>query len=397
MNLAVQGKPVVLRFGVLEGEELTTHDATTATPTAAVAAFWRMLGAAERDSEHPLGVALAAFATTKPSGAVTSGLGLTDLPSPTDTTAVPGKGLTCTIDGARVVAGSASWVLSQVGQEGGAAEEVVRAEVAAMKARGLTVVGLAVNGSLRGIVGLADHPRPEAAATVAALQARGVEVWMVTGDNPATAAAVGASVGIPSNRVLGGVLPGGKSSIVKRLQAGCSIADVAAAATDTAPSAVAASSAGQPARRRARVAMVGDGVNDSPALAQADVGIAIGGGTDIAVEAAQVVLMRDDLRSVLVALQLSAATMMRVRMNFVWAFVYNLIMMPLAAGVFFPFLQLSVPPAVAGFSELLSSVPVIVFSLLLNRFRPSLPPITGKAAATETASSSTANPLLQSV
>lgn len=178
----------------------------------------------------------------------------------------------------------------------------------ALEARAVTVVFFARRGGgeVEGLVGVADAPKPDARAAVSALRAAGLDVWMASGDNAATAVAVGGLVGIPADHVLAGLKPADKVALVRRLQAG--------------------SGAAHGSRARAQlVAMVGDGVNDAPALAQADLGIALGAGTDIAVDAAGMVLMRDQLLAVAAGIELSRATFGRIRLNFVWALGFNLI------------------------------------------------------------------------
>lgn len=299
----------------------------------------RLLGTAERSSEHPLARAVVAFAEETIARASQQPA---QLGQPQGSKACPGRGLECSVDGKRVRVGKVGWF-----EEGTAGLSTrMQAEVARMSGDGATVVGIASEGQVLGIVGLADVERPEAAATIAALHQAGVEVWMASGDQQTTANVIAARVGVPPNQVLGGVLPADKAAHVSLLQ-----------------------------RRGKVVAMVGDGVNDSVALATADVGVGMGGGTDIALEAAEVVLLRSDLRDLLAAMQLSEATMRRIKWNFAWAFAYNVIAMPMAAGVFFPFLHWQIPVAAAGLSEVLSSVPVVLFSLLIGRFRPHLPTV----------------------
>ena len=219
------------------------------------------------------------------------------LSDPTEVEVVPGYGLKCLVNGKAVLVGRLKWLrASSSGKQKLHMSAPLAAEVERLKKEALTVVGFAMGGRLQGVVGLADKLRAESVATVAALQQLTGEVWLVTGDNPNTAAAVAAEVGIRPQHTMGGVLPKDKAKMVSLLQ-----------------------------KRGLKVIMIGDGVNDSPALAQADVGVAIGGGTDIACEAAAVVLMRDDLRAIIAAVQLSRATMYRVRVNFVWAFLYNIV------------------------------------------------------------------------
>lgn len=170
---------------------------------------------------------------------------------------------------------------------------------------------------------------------------QGVQCHLLTGDNWRTARAVARQLSLPSQHVSAEVLPAGKAGVVTDLQ---SVGKV--------------------------IAMVGDGINDSPALAAADVGMAIGSGTDIAVEAADYVLMRDDLEHVLVALDLSRKTFRRIQWNFVWAMGYNVVMIPIAAGTLYPFFRLQMPPWVAGGCMVFSSVSVVLSSLLLRRYRP---------------------------
>jgi Cu2+-exporting ATPase len=205
-------------------------------------------------------------------------------------------------------------------------------EAARLASGGRTVVHVARAGRLIGLIAIADKPRPTSAATVAALQAAGVKVAMLTGDNQATAERIGRELKI--DIVLADVLPGQKVEKVKELQA-----------------------------QGHRVGMVGDGINDAPALTQADLGFAIGAGTDVAIESADVVLMRSDPFDVVKAIRLSRATLRKMHQNLWWAAGYNVIAFPLAAGVFYPFL---LSPEIAALSMSGSSVIVAVNALMLK-------------------------------
>jgi len=209
-------------------------------------------------------------------------------------------------------------------------------EMERLAAAGKTAVAVSVDGQPAGAIGIADTVKPEAAAAVRRLVAMGIEVWMITGDNRRTAERVARQAGI--QQVLAEVLPDGKAAEVRKLQA-----------------------AGK------KVAMVGDGINDAPALAQADVGIAIGSGTDIAKEAASITLMRGDLNGVPGALDLARRTMRVIRQNLFWAFAYNAIGIPIAAGVLYPFTGWLLSPVVASAAMALSSVTVVTNSLRLKR------------------------------
>lgn len=343
------GKPVVRTFARARGSgvELRSAEELAAGKRLSPRSveLLRLIGTAERGSEHPLARAMVAFAEEELERATGQA---PQLGQPQNAKAKPGHGMVCTVDGVEVRIGKVGWF--EQGTRG--LSDRMNKEIAAMTTAGVTVVGVASGGKVQAVIGLADVARPESAATVAALHAAGIEVWMASGDHQATAAAVAKQVGIPAQQVLGGVLPAEKADHVRLLQSHGRV-----------------------------VAMVGDGVNDSVALAAADVGVGMGGGSDIAMEAAEVVLLRSDLRDLLSAIQLSKATMHRIKWNFAWAFVYNLVAMPFAAGVFFPFLHWQIPVAVAGLSEVLSSVPVVFFSLLLSRFRPQLPGVQPSTAA----------------
>ncbi|KAJ9512813.1 hypothetical protein QJQ45_029040, partial [Haematococcus lacustris] len=226
------------------------------------------------------------------------------------------------------------------------AAEVEHGVVRSLEEGGHTCVLVAVDGQLAAVLAVSDPLKPEAPAVVAALQSQGIHVCMVTGDNARTAHAVASQAGIGA--VFAEVLPAGKAARVKDLQASGQV-----------------------------VAMVGDGVNDSPALAAADLGIAVGSGTDIAMEAAQYVLMRDDLADVVTALDVSRVTFNRIRLNYLWAMLYNVLMIPVAAGVLYPAFRFQLPPWVAGFCMAFSSVSVVLSSLALRRYRrPVLPQVT---------------------
>jgi Cu+-exporting ATPase len=205
---------------------------------------------------------------------------------------------------------------------------------------GKTVIALAADNGLVGVIALRDEPRPEASALLQRLRALHVETTMLTGDNQQTANAVAAQLGI--EHVVAGVAPGDKAAEVERLRAD------------------------------RRVAMVGDGINDAPALAQADLGIAVGAGTDVAIETADVVLMGSRLSTVADALELGRAAMRIIKQNLFWAFAYNVIGIPIAAGVLYPFTGWLLSPVIASAAMALSSVSVVTNSLRLRRFKPSV-------------------------
>lgn len=241
--------------------------------------------------------------------------------------AVPGQGVSALVDGRTVLVGTARFL-----RERGVTVTPGEEEAAALEAAGKTVVFLAIDGRLAGLIALADRPRPEAAAVVRALRERGLRVVLLTGDNARTARAIAREVGIDDVRAE--ILPDLKVAVVQELRG-----------------------AGQV------VAMVGDGINDAPALAQADVGIAMGSGADVALEAGDVVLVRPDLRGFLVTLELGRRTLATIRWNLFWAFAYNTILIPVAAvGLLNPIL--------AGLAMALSSVFVVTNSLRLRRFTP---------------------------
>jgi Cu+-exporting ATPase len=214
---------------------------------------------------------------------------------------------------------------------------MARAEV--LEADGKTVMFVAVDRAPAGLIAVADTLKDHAAEAVQQLHRLGLETVMITGDNRPTAEAIARQVGI--DWVLAEVLPQDKAREVKNLQA-----------------------------QGKKVAMVGDGVNDAPALAQAQVGMAIGSGTDVAKETGDVILIKDDVRDVVVALEVARATMRKVRQNLFWAFVYNSLGIPLAAGLFYPFMALIISPELAGLLMAVSSVTVTLNTLLLKRFRP---------------------------
>jgi Cu+-exporting ATPase len=212
-----------------------------------------------------------------------------------------------------------------------------------------TPIYVALDGVLMGLITVADPVRLEAAAAVAGLNRRGIDTWLVTGDVLAVGQAVARAVGIPVDHVVAEVRPEGKVEFIKQLQA-----------------------------RSNKVAMVGDGINDAPALAQADLGVAIGTGTDVAMEASDVTLVGGDPRLVATAISLSAQTMRIIRQNLFWAFAYNVILIPVAMGVLYPFTGMLLDPILAAAAMAFSSVSVVTNSLRLRRFRPPVPGIMDK-------------------
>jgi Cu+-exporting ATPase len=279
----------------------------------AEAELLRLAASAERYSEHPMGRAIVehALALAMP------------LYESANFRALTGHGVEARVNGHDVTVGSLRGPRDLP-------------EMERLAGEGKTAVAVSVDGQPAGAIGIADTVKLEAAAAIDRLNKMGIQVWMITGDNRRTAEAVARQVGI--ERVLAGVLPDAKVAEVRKLQA-----------------------AGK------KVAMVGDGINDAPALAQADVGIAIGTGTDIAKEAASITLMRGDLNGVADALELARRTMRVIRQNLFWAFAYNTIGIPIAAGVLYPFTGWLLSPVLASAAMALSSVTVVTNSLRLKR------------------------------
>jgi Cu+-exporting ATPase len=330
VGTVVCDKTGTLTRGRPEVTEVLPVDGVTPATVLALAA------AVERGSEHPLGEAIAARAATE---------GLV-LPPVEAFEAWPGQGVTARVEGTLVVLGSIRFLAERGIDAGPLAKEAER-----LAAEARTTIVVARDGQVLGLLGVADRLRPEAPATVAALRRRGLEVVMLTGDARATAEVIAREAGI--TRVVADVLPGDKAAEIRRLQA-----------------------AGPP------VAMVGDGINDAPALARADVGVALGTGADVALEAADVTLLSGDLRSLVAAIDLSRATFTVIRQNLGWAFGYNLVLLPVAAGLLYPvFGPGGVPPplrpilgdsgllspVLAGAAMALSSVSVVANSLRLRR------------------------------
>jgi P-type Cu+ transporter len=287
-----------------------------------------LVASAERTSEHPLGEAL--LRAAKERGAA--------IREAEDFAALPGLGVTALVGGRRVLVGNAACLA-----EGGVDDDALAAaqvDAERLSTEGKTPAYVAVDGSFAALLAAADRPKSSSRAAVAELRRMGLEVAMLTGDSRRTAAAVAAAVGI--DRVLAEVRPQDKAAAVKALQA-----------------------------EGRRVAMVGDGINDAPALAQADVGIAVGSGTDVAMESADIVLARSDLMDVPAALGLSAAVMRNIKQNLFWAFGYNVLGIPIAAGALYAFGGPLLDPVVAAAAMSLSSVSVLGNSLRLKRFKAS--------------------------
>ena len=291
----------------------------------------RLAAAVERESEHPLAEAIIARAKT-------AGV---ESPSATGFENVPGHGAVATVDGRRVAVGN-----SRLMQREEIATDGLDAQRGQLAAEGRTVVWVAVDGKATGLIAIADAPRPTSKQAVGALREAGIDVVMLTGDNQATARRIADELGITS--VMAEVLPGQKAEKVAELQ-----------------------------RDGRKVAMVGDGVNDAPALAQADLGIAIGAGTDVAIETADVVLMRSDPLDVPTAFAIGRGTLNKMHQNLAWAVGYNTLALPIAAGVFQPAFGLVLRPEIAALSMSGSSVLVAVNALLLKRLRLPTPSSAG--------------------
>ncbi|MCC4248860.1 MULTISPECIES: heavy metal translocating P-type ATPase [Microbacterium] len=301
-----------------------------------------LAAALERESEHPLAKAIVTYADER------------GIPRRTATAFrnVTGQGAIATVDGQQVVLGNARLMASE-----GIDTSAVDAQQQELANGGRTAIMFAVDGKIAGVIALADAARDTARAAIDALHEQGIEVAMLTGDNKPTAERIASLLGIDT--VIADVLPEDKSAKIAELQ-----------------------KAGK------KVAMVGDGVNDAPALAQADLGIAIGAGTDVAIETADVVLMRSDPLDVAIALKIGKGTLRKMRQNLGWAIGYNAIALPIAAGVFYPAFGIMLTPEIAAISMSGSSVIVAVNALLLKRLRLPAPADPATASTPTTASAS---------
>jgi Cu+-exporting ATPase len=285
-----------------------------------------LAASAEKGSEHPLGEAIVRRAA----------LNHVELMAPERFEAVPGKGIKASIGGKDVIVGTRR-LMEESGVDLGDSKELV----SHIEGEGKTAMLVSSDAQMIGIIGVADVVKDSSAQAIAELKRMGIEVVMMTGDNRRTAEVIGRQLGI--DRVLAEVLPEDKAKQVAKLQAEGKV-----------------------------VAMVGDGVNDAPALAQSNVGIAIGSGTDVAIESGSIVLIKNDLLDVVAAIQLSKRTMRKIRQNLFWAFGYNTAGIPIAAGLLFPFLGVLLPPVVAAGAMAFSSVSVVTNAALLKRYTPEI-------------------------
>ena len=317
------------KTGTLTKGEPSVTDVVNLNPEAFLDSdVLRFAAIAEKQSEHPL-----ASAILKKVREITP-----EIPDPQSFESIPGRGIKASVDGKEVLLGN-----SKLLEENSITiNQDALNKLKELRSQGKTPMILAVNKQPSGIVAAADTIKPSAQETVRALQKMKIEVIMLTGDNKETAQAISDQLGI--RRSFAEVLPTMKSQVIKDLQT----------------------------KEKRHVAMVGDGINDAPALAQADVGIAIGSGSDIAVETGGLILMRDDLRDVVAGIQLSRRTMSKIKQNLFWAFVYNVALIPVAAGLLYVLIGVLLNPILAGVAMALSSVTVLSNSLTLKRFKPKL-------------------------
>jgi Cu+-exporting ATPase len=308
------GQQVTVEFSVLRGEPSVTDIVPLAGATEEEAL--RLAAAVEEGSEHPLGEAIVRAARHR---------GI-ELPKVTGFEAIPGHGIRGEVDGHQVLLGNRR-LLAREGIKTDAAEEAMTR----LEGEGKTTMLVGLDGALAGVIAVADTLKPAAKEAVAALAREKVEVIMFTGDNQRTAPAIACELGIKP--MIAEVLPGDKARVVQDLQ-----------------------------RQGKAVAMVGDGVNDAPALAAADIGIAIGSGADVAKETGGIILIKDDVRDIVLAIRLSRATLRKIKQNLFWAFIYNSVGIPVAA---FGFLS----PIIAAAAMALSSLSVIANSALSKRLK----------------------------
>ncbi len=315
-----QGKPVVTDTASIR--DLVPNSPHIIAPLA----LWRSIGALESNSEHPLAEALLQYARAQ--------IKDSQLPTVKNFEAIAGSGIKGMVENQQIWIGTQRWF-----DEMGINSAVFKAQKEGWEDAGKTVVFVAIERHLQAAIAVADTVKPTSAQAIQTLQKMGIEVVMLTGDNQRTAKAIAKRVGIKN--VLAEVRPDRKAQTIGDLQT----------------------------RSHRVVAMVGDGINDAPALAQADVGMAIGTGTDVAIAASDITLISGDLQGIVTAIQLSRATMQNIQQNLFWALAYNVLGIPLAAGILFPITGWLLNPAIAGAAMAFSSISVVLNALRLKRLK----------------------------
>lgn len=328
-----QGKPIVTDFIRVVPEHALQAISNSIGMQVDQALLW-LLGSLERNSEHPLAAAIVTYIE----GKLEHLLPINSLAQPSDFVAMTGCGASGTISGTITVAAGNRAFAKRHNLFLSADVEALLQE---LEENGKTAVLLGINGMIAAVLGLADELKVEAKASIDYLENHGVEVWMVTGDSQRTAHAIARKLHLSPDRVIAEALPTSKVEHVRSLQA-----------------------------RGLKVAMVGDGVNDSPALAEADVGMSMGAGAEIATEASDMILVSGKVSDVCTALDLSRVIFRRIQMNLLFSMVYNLLSIPLAAGLFFPIFHTRLPPTVAAIAMALSSISVVCSSLALRWYKP---------------------------
>jgi Cu+-exporting ATPase len=288
-------------------------------------------GSAEMGSEHPLGRAIIEEANQR---ALT-------LESPSEFDAIPGKGIKTTIDSKVVLIGNEKLMIDNE-----ISIDYYQSKFEELQHQGITTILVSIDSNVRGIIGISDKIKDQAPYALDKLREMGLEIYMLTGDNKQTALSIGNQLKIDENHILAEVLPNEKALTIQQLQ-------------ESGDNKI--------------IGMVGDGINDAPALAQADVGIAIGSGTDVAIETADIVLMRGDVRNVVSAINLSKKTYRKMITNLFWAFIYNIIGIPIAAGILYGATGFFLPPYLAAVFMATSSVSVVTNALFLKRYEPKTP------------------------
>ena len=371
------GKAVVAHLSSFSAEQsshaslLSSRTAPSHVQSMDDLVLW-LAACAETQSEHPLGRAVVNAARTKWGGGDV--VGETQGVQVKEFLVVPGSGVECLVTKPEwgsvwVRVGNQQWVT----ESNKLTDTAVTGEDQVMELRARGQIGIYISilrqdqqisdREIVGVLGIVDPIKPEAKSSIAALQKMGINVWMCSGDHATTARAVAHQLGIREHHVMAGVKPPDKAELVTRLQGGDRTEDEHSEL----------SAKPQTGSTQKKIAFVGDGINDSIALAKADVGVAIGAGTEVALEAADIVLVKSSLHDVVVAIHLSKTVFQRIRLNFVWAMAYNLMALPFAAGILYPFTNFRLPPEFAGLMMAFSSVSVVTSSLLLRRYqRPAI-------------------------